>query len=302
MPILFALVGATGIGKSNLSLKLAEHFDAEIIGVDSRQIYQGFSIGTAQPDSKSLARVRHHLVDFLDPRETYSAGNFCRDVKSIVDGNPKRNFILVGGTGLYIQSLMLGLPQIPTIPNTVRERLEQISVSEGLDTLYEMACAVDAEAMEKVERNNATRIIRILEVFEGTGKKLSDYQKERRGGIGELPIFWLQRDRDVLYRRINERVDDMIENGWVEECHSLAQTVPMDAPAWLSLGYRELLQAKNDMEMDIAIEEIKKKTRNYAKRQLTWFRWQVKSIPLDLDLDSKPNFFENALKKVVNSL
>lgn len=302
MPILFALVGATGIGKSNLSLKLAEHFDAEIIGVDSRQIYQGFSIGTAQPDSKSLARVRHHLVDFLDPRETYSAGNFCRDVKGIVDGNPKRNFILVGGTGLYIQSLMLGLPQIPTIPNTVRERLEQISVSEGLDTLYKMACAVDAEAMEKVERNNATRIIRILEVFEGTGKKLSDYQKERRGGIGELPIFWLQRDRDVLYRRINERVDDMIENGWVEECHSLAQTVPMGAPAWLSLGYRELLQAKNDMEMDIAIEEIKKKTRNYAKRQLTWFRWQVKSIPLDLDLDSKPNFFENALKKVVNSL
>lgn len=302
MPILFALVGATGIGKSNLSIKLAEHFNAEIIGVDSRQIYKGFSIGTAQPSQSSRERVRHHLVDFLDPREVYSAGSFCRDVKRIVEGDPNRNFILVGGTGLYVQSLMLGLPQIPSIPNSVRDRLEQMIEQDGLDLLYEKACAVDGDAMEKVERNNATRIIRILEVFEGTGKKLSDFQKERRGGIGELPVIWLQRNRDVLYNRINARVDEMIENGWIEECHSLARSVPPDAPAWLSLGYRELLYAKNDADMDAVISEIKKKTRNYAKRQLTWFRWQIKNVPLDLDLESQPGFFEKALKKVVNSL
>lgn len=302
MPILFALVGATGIGKSNLSLKLAEHFDAEIIGVDSRQIYRGFSIGTAQPDQQSLQRVKHHLVDFLDPRESYSAGSFCRDVKNILENNPQKNFILVGGTGLYIQSLMLGLPQIPEIPNSIRERLEQTISNEGLDTLYKNACVVDPEAMEKVEPNHASRIVRILEVFEATGRKLSEYQKERVGGIGEIPVFWLQRDRSELYKRIDLRVDQMLKDGWIQEVQELAKKVPLDAPAWLSLGYRELLQAKNGAEIASIVEEVKKKTRNYAKRQLTWFRWQVKNVPIELDFENQPHFFDDVLKKVVNSL
>lgn len=302
MPILFALVGATGIGKSSLSLKLAEHFNAEIIGVDSRQIYRGFCIGTAQPDRESLARVKHHLVDFLDPRETYSAGSFCRDVKKLLEENPTKNFILVGGTGLYIQSLMLGLPQIPEIPNHIRKRLEQTIIDGGLDTLYKKACIVDPEAMEKVDANHAVRIVRILEVYEGTGRKLSDYQKERVGGIGELPVFWLQRDRAELYRRIDLRVDQMIKDGWIEECVEQAKIVPLDAPAWLSLGYRELLKAQKPSEIASIVEEVKKKTRNYAKRQLTWFRWQVKNVPIELDLEDQPDFFENVLKKVVNSL
>ncbi len=302
MPILFALVGATGIGKSNLSLKLAEHFDAEIIGVDSRQIYKGFSVGTAQPDQESMLRVKHHLVNFLDPRESYSAGNFCRDVKTLVASNPEKKYILVGGTGLYIQSLMLGLPQIPEIPIAVKNDLEQTVLDDGLDSLYRRACAVDPEAMCKVDANHASRILRVLEVYDATGKKLSEFQKNRQGGIGEIPVFWLQRNRDLLYERINGRVDQMIADGWVEEAKNLAKSVPMDAPAWLSLGYRELLQAKNDSEMERAIDEIKKKTRNYAKRQLTWFRWQVKSSSLDLDQEAKSDFFENVLKKVVNSL
>lgn len=302
MPILFALVGATGIGKSSLSLKLAEHFDAEIIGVDSRQIYQGFSIGTAQPDKASLSRVKHHLVDFLDPRESYSAGAFCRDVKNILENNPQKNFILVGGTGLYIQSLMLGLPQIPEIPSSIRNRLEQAISINGLDTLYKKACEVDPEAMEKVEANHASRIVRILEVYEATGRKLSNYQKERAGGIGEIPVFWLQRDRAELYRRIDLRVDQMIKDGWIQEVQEQAKLVPLDAPAWLSLGYRELLQAKNGSEIASIVEEVKKKTRNYAKRQLTWFRWQVKNVPIELDFENQPGFFENVLKKVVNSL
>lgn len=302
MPILFALVGATGIGKSNLSLKLAEHFDAEIIGVDSRQIYRGFSIGTAQPDSQSLQRVKHHLVDFLDPRESYSAGAFCRDVKNILAQNPQKNFILVGGTGLYIQSLMLGLPQIPEIDASVREGLEQTLASNGLDTLYKKACEVDPEAMEKIDCNHASRILRVLEVYQGTGRKLSLYQKERVGGMGKIPAFWLQRDRDALYRRIDQRVDQMIEDGWVKEAQELAKTVPLDAPAWLSLGYRELLQAKNPAEIASIVDEVKKKTRNYAKRQLTWFRWQVKNVPIELDFELEADFFENVLKKVVNSL
>ena len=285
MPIVFALVGATGIGKSELSLRLAESFDAEIIGVDSRQVYKGFSIGTAQPDAASLKRVKHHLVDFLPPTETFSAGEFCRQVKNLLTENPSKNYILVGGTGLYVQSLLLGLPNIPAVPQTVRQKFEDMAAQEGSASLYKMACEVDPESAANVDPNKAQRLVRILEVFEATGRTLSGYQKEREGGIGAVPVFWLQRERDVLYKRINARVDQMIKDGWVEETQELSKTVPLTAPAWQSLGYRELLQAQSASEMADVIEEVKKKTRNYAKRQLTWFRGQMNCTSIDMNKD-----------------
>lgn len=285
MPILFALAGATGIGKSELSLRLAEHYGAEIIGVDSRQVYRGFTIGTAQPSASDMARVRHNLVDFLEPERKYSVGEFCRDVKNILQGNPERNYILVGGTGLYMQTLMLGLPQIPAVPESAREELEKIAQAEGADSLYKMALDADPELAQSVEPNNVQRLIRILEVYRATGRKLSDWQKEREGGIGKLPVFWLQRERDVLYKRIDSRVDKMIKDGWVEEVRELSKTVPLDAPAWQSLGYRELLAARTDAEMAQVVEDVKKKTRNYAKRQLTWFRGQMDCVPVDMESD-----------------
>lgn len=285
MPILFALAGATGIGKSELSLRLAEHYGAEIIGVDSRQVYRGFTIGTAQPSASDMARVRHHLVDFLEPERKYSVGEFCRDVKNILQGNPERNYILVGGTGLYMQTLMLGLPQIPAVPESAREELEKIAQAEGADSLYKMTLDADPELAQSVEPNNVQRLIRILEVYRATGRKLSDWQKEREGGIGKLPVFWLQRERDVLYKRIDSRVDKMIRDGWVEEVRELSKTVPLDAPAWQSLGYRELLAAQTDAEMAQVVEDVKKKTRNYAKRQLTWFRGQMDCVPVDMESD-----------------
>jgi tRNA dimethylallyltransferase len=285
MPVLFALVGATGIGKSELSLRLAEHYDAEIIGVDSRQIYKGFCIGTAQPDAASLVRVKHHLVDFLDPMSSFSAGGFCNKVKELLSANPERNYILVGGTGLYLQSLMLGLPQIPAVPEEVRLELENLAAREGADSLYKMAMEADPELVRNVEPNNVHRLVRIVEVFKATGRRLSEFQKDREGGIGKLPIFWLQRERDALYKRIDSRVDQMIQDGWVDEVNELAKDVPLTAPAWQSLGYRELMQVKTPAEMDEVVEEVKKKTRNYAKRQLTWFRWQVESTPIDMEKD-----------------
>ena len=285
MPIVFALVGATGIGKSELSLRLAESFNAEIIGVDSRQVYKGFSIGTAQPDTASLKRVKHHLVDFLPPTETFSAGEFCRQVKNLLAENPDKKYILVGGTGLYVQSLLLGLPNIPAVPPSVRKKFEDMAACEGAASLYKKACEVDPESAANVDPNNAQRLVRILEVFEATGRPLSGYQKEREGGIGAVPVFWLQRERDVLYKRIDARVDQMIKDGWVEEVQELSQTVPLTAPAWQSLGYRELLQAKSASEMADVIEEVKKKTRNYAKRQLTWFRGQMNCSSIDMNED-----------------
>ena len=288
MPIVFALVGATGVGKSRLSLELAERFNAEIIGVDSRQIYKGFAIGTAQPPAEDLLRVKHHLVDFLDPRQVYSAGDFCANVKKLLSENPDQNYILVGGTGLYLQSLMLGLPQLPKIDESVRRSFEDEASEFGSDSLYEKAKSVDSEAMEKVEKNNLQRIIRILEVYQSTGRKLSEWQKERVGGIGVLPVFWLNRSRENLYARIDARVDQMMADGWMDEIRSLAESVPLDAPAWQSLGYRELLCAKDGNQVQLVLEEVKRKTRNYAKRQLTWFRWQVKSTEIDLDTCGNP--------------
>ncbi|MBQ2561476.1 MAG: tRNA (adenosine(37)-N6)-dimethylallyltransferase MiaA [Fibrobacter sp.] len=288
MPIVFALVGATGVGKSRLSLELAERFDAEIIGVDSRQIYKGFAIGTAQPSREDMACVKHHQVDFLDPRMAYSAGDFCASVNKLLSENPDRNYILVGGTGLYLQSLMLGLPQIPKIDESVRKSFEENAAKFGNVSLYEEAKKTDPEAMEKVEVNNIQRIIRILEVFQLTGRKLSDWQKERVGGIGMVPVFWLNRSRENLYARIDARVDQMMADGWLDEIKNLAKTVPLDAPAWQSLGYRELLCAKDGTQVQNVLEEVKRKTRNYAKRQLTWFRWQVKSTEVDLDACSDP--------------
>jgi len=283
MPILFAVAGATGIGKSGLALALARHYDAEIIGVDSRQIYEGFVIGTAQPSQAEMGQVKHHMVNFLDPREAFSAGDFCMRVRNLLEANPDRNYIAVGGTGLYLQSLMLGLPKIPKIDASVRADLEGKAARDGLDSLFKMAREVDPEAMTGVEAENAQRIIRILEVWNATGRKLSDWQKEREGGIGKIPVFWLQRERENLYARINRRVDKMMADGWLDEVLRLARTVPLDAPAWQSLGYRELLHASSPAEISRVVEDVKRKTRNYAKRQLTWFRWQVETIPVDMD-------------------
>ena len=288
MPVLFALVGATGIGKSELSLSLAERFDAEIIGVDSRQVYRDFVIGTAQPSLADQRRVVHHQVNFLDPTSVYSAGNFCSDVRRLLADNPGRSYILVGGTGLYLQSLMLGLPKLPKVDPSVRMEFEDSAERGGLANLYELARKTDPEAMAGVDPNNAQRIIRILEVWKSTGRKLSDWQKEREGGIGKVPVFWLQRDREKLYGRINARVDQMIADGWMDEVQALAKVVPPDAPAWQSLGYRELLQADSASEIAHVIDDVKRKTRNYAKRQLTWFRWQVEATSVDLDFTENP--------------
>ena len=282
MPILFAIVGATGTGKSRVAVELAARYGAEIIGVDSRQVYRGFAIGTAQPSAADMEKVKHHLVNFLEPEKVYSAGEFCADVRELLAKNLERKFIAVGGTGLYMQSLMLGLPQIPKVDLEVRAELEEFSRTAGLDSLFKIAQEADPEAMVSVDEHNVQRMVRILEVFRATGRKLSDWQKERVGGIGVLPVFWLDRPREELYARIDARVGQMMLDGWMEEILRLSETVPLDAPAWQSLGYRELLAAKGKEEIEFVLKEVQRKTRNYAKRQLTWFRGQMKTTRIDM--------------------
>ena len=286
MPILFALCGPTGVGKSSLSFELAERYHAEIIGVDSRQIYRGFAIGTAQPAVSEMQRVAHHLINFCDPTRAYSAGDFCSDVRALLDANLQKNFILVGGTGLYLQALMLGLPKIPEIDKSVRQTLEADCDRHGLPWLCDEARKVDPESMQCADENNRHRILRILEVYQGTGRKLSEWKQERSGGIGEIPVYFLNRSRENLYLRINKRVDQMVRDGWLQEIHSLAQTVPLAAPAWQSLGFRELLNAQGQSEINKILDKVKQQTRNYAKRQITWFSRQVNSTQINLDSEN----------------
>ncbi len=285
MPILFALCGPTGVGKSGLSLELAERYHAEIIGVDSRQIYRGFAIGTAQPAASEMQRITHHLINFCDPTRVYSAGDFCSDVRALLETSPQKNFILVGGTGLYLQALMLGLPKIPEIDKSVRQSLEADCDKFGLPWLCDEARKVDPESMQEADVNNRHRILRILEVYQGTGRKLSEWKQERSGGIGEIPVYFLNRSRENLYLRINERVDQMIRDGWLDEIQTLSKGVPLDAPAWQSLGYRELLNARNQSETSTILDKVKQQTRNYAKRQITWFSRQVNSVQINLDTE-----------------
>lgn len=282
MPILFAIVGATGTGKSGVAVELAARYGADIIGVDSRQVYKGFAIGTAQPSAADMEKVKHHMVNFLEPEKVFSAGDFCANVRELLAANPDRKFIAVGGTGLYMQSLMLGLPQIPKVAPEMRAEIEKLGETSGVINLFKMAHEVDPEAMVNVDEHNVQRIVRILEVFRATGRKLSDWQKERVGGIGSLPVFWLDRPREELYARIDARVDQMMHDGWMEEVLRLAETVPLTAPAWQSLGYRELLCAKSSSEIAHVIDDVKRKTRNYAKRQLTWFRGQMQTTRIDM--------------------
>ena len=282
MPILFAIVGATGTGKSSVAVELAARYGAEIIGVDSRQVYKGFAIGTAQPSRADMEKVKHHMVDFLEPEKVFSAGDFCARTRELLEAHPERKFFAVGGTGLYMQSLMLGLPEIPKVAPEVRTEIEDYGRTAGIDSLFKMAKEADPEAMANVDEHNVQRMVRILEVHRATGRKLSDWQKERVGGIGELPVIWLDRPREELYARIDARVDQMMSDGWMQEVLRLAESVPFDAPAWQSLGYRELYAAHTQNEIEFVLNDVKRKTRNYAKRQLTWFRGQMKTIRVDM--------------------
>lgn len=283
MSIRLALVGPTAVGKTELSLSLSEKLEAEIICLDSRQIYEGFRIGTAQPTFEERNRVKHHLTDFLSPLETFSAGEFLKKVHEILN-NTERDFILVGGTGLYLQALVEGLPKIPEISEGVRAEVLKMYLDKGLCFCYEKAKNLDAEAMSKISAEDKQRIFRVLEVAIETSRPLSSWQKEREGGLGELPTFFLNRPREILYKRINHRAEKMFENGWVEEVVELSKQVPPEAFAWKSIGYREILEmVKGQISKEECLSIVQQETRRFAKRQLTWFRHQVKATEINLE-------------------
>jgi len=277
MPIIGAILGATGSGKTSLAVLLAEKLDAQIICMDSRQVFKNFRIGTSQPGEKELKAVAHHLVDFLPPEASYNAAEFACDAKKLLEkGNVK--YILVGGTGLYLQSLCLGLSPCPPSDPKLRESLKQRYKNKA-EELYSDALKAKPHIEGKIMPGDTQRLLRVMELAQlasGGG------EGERVGGIGPVPSVWLDFPRDELYRRINGRVVKMLKNGWPEEVMELSKTVPADAPAWQSIGYAELKNAlENGRNIFSIAEEVAIKTRHYAKRQITWFKHKETPVCID---------------------
>lgn len=271
---LIAIVGPTAIGKTDVSIALAKHFKSEIISADSRQFFKEMSIGTAVPFGEELAKVPHHFIQHISIKEDYSVGDFERDALQILERKFKKHnlFFLVGGSGLYIDAVLKGLDTFPEINPKVRAELQKLFDQKGIEPLQEQLKQQDPDYYEKVDAQNPHRLIRALEVCIQSGKPYSSFLgKNKPKRPFEILKIGLEADRKVLYDRINRRVELMIENGLIAEAKQLEEKKHLNALQ--TVGYKEMFSFfENEISLESAIEEIKKNSRRYAKRQLTWLR------------------------------
>jgi tRNA dimethylallyltransferase len=270
-----AIVGPTAVGKTSLSIDLAQRFNGEIISGDSMQVYRGLDIGTAKVTLEEQAGVLYHLIDVRDIDQSYSVADFQQAARKVIQEITDRGKvpIVVGGTGLYIQSLLwdykLGSEGERT-DESLREKYEAIAEAEGNEALWKLLQAKDPLAAEKIHYNNRKKMIRALEVFELTGHSILE-PKEQPKELYDSFLIGLNTERTHLYQRINERVDLMVEQGVLEEARQLAKTPEVQAAQ--GIGYKEFFPYfSGECSLDSAIEEVKLHSRRYAKRQLTWFR------------------------------
>jgi tRNA dimethylallyltransferase len=300
-PFLPIICGPTAVGKTDLALKLAEYFGMEIISADSRQVYRLMDIGTAKPTQLEQQRVRHHLLDVVWPDEDFNAARFTElanvAVYEILER--KKLPLLVGGTGLYIRALTEGLLRAPGADPAVRRRLKQWAAEVGHEALHGRLREVDPDAAERLHPKDLVRVIRALEVYEQTGRPLSDYQREHQ--FGDRPYrtlkIGLSADRDVLYRRIDLRAERMFEAGLLEEVESLLVAGYSETLKSLqTIGYRQALQVlRGELSRSDATSDLQRTTRRYAKQQLTWLRRDktIKWVDSSADFDTIREFIEN---------
>lgn len=281
------ICGPTASGKTSLSIELAKKINGEIVSADSMQIYKDMDIGTAKPTKEEMQGIKHYLLDFVSPEDRYSVAQYKQDAKTAIKEIIAKGKIpiIVGGTGLYIDSLIYEIEYNDVkIDENYRKKLEKIAEEQGLKELYKKALQIDPVAMEKISPNDKKRIMRVLEIYKSTGKTKTEQELESRKNPVEYDyrIFAINWDRETLYQRINKRVDIMIEQGLIDEVKSILEKYDKFPTAMQGLGYKEVVDyingiyTKNEM-----IEKIKMETRRYAKRQLTWFRKNKQTIWLD---------------------
>lgn len=289
----YIIVGPTAVGKSEVALLVAEKLDACIISADSRQIYKGMDIGTAKPNEAERSRVNHLLIDIVEPDHVFSAAEFMDSCIKAINQTFEngKNALIVGGTGLYIRALTEGFdlantPRIDEIHDELTDRFEK----HGLDDLVKELLELDPIAVSEIDTNNPHRVIRALEIVKSTGKPLNESRgKEKPSGI-EFQIVGLRRDRSELSERISQRTYAMIDAGWLDEVRELMKLgLDESSPAMSGIGYYELRQYLNgEMTLDDAIEKIIIRTRQYAKRQMTWFNREENIHWIDLESGDQP--------------
>ncbi|MFK8060865.1 MAG: tRNA (adenosine(37)-N6)-dimethylallyltransferase MiaA [Polaribacter sp.] len=271
---LITIVGPTAIGKTTLSILLANHFKSEIISCDSRQFFKEMTIGTAVPDSKELAAAKHHFIQNRSIFDNYNVGEFERDaldkLAKLFPKNPTQ--IMVGGSGLYVDAVLKGLDYFPKVDDEIRGNLTIRLEKEGIESLQNQLKELDFETYNVIALENPHRLMRALEICIGTGTPYSTFKNKpkKQRNFNAIKIG-LKADREIIYNRINKRVDLMIENGLLEEAEKLYKNKNLNALK--TVGYRELFSFfDGEFTKEFAISEIKKNTRRFAKRQITWFK------------------------------
>lgn len=296
-----AVVGTTAIGKTSLAIKLAKKYDTEILSADSRQFFKEMSVGTAVPSKEELAEVPHHFIQNLSIFDTYSVGDFERDaLKKIEELHQKKDVvILVGGSGLYLNAVLNGLDYFPTVDKQIRIDLKKELQEKGIVSLQKKLKELDEISYNYIAIDNPQRLIRALEICIGSGKKYASFLNKNKNKREFKSIkIGLTADRQIIYDRINKRVDFMVKQGLIEEAKSVYPYKHLNALQ--TVGYRELFSFfDGKIDKEFAISEIKKNTRRFAKRQITWFKKDTEIMWFDYNENSKviSNYIESILQK-----
>ena len=271
-------MGTTATGKSSLAVSLAQKINAEIISADSRQVFRGYDIATAKATEKEMGGIKHYLIDVLAPDEDFSAGVFVDMAKRAINEivNKHKIPILAGGTGMYLKMLLDGVDMPKGSPNEeLRLELQQILEKEGKEKLYSILCELDFDFAKKLHPNDIYKVMRSIEILKTTNKSMLDSRGEKEKEFNVLKIALGAKNREIIYERINTRVDKMIDIGLEKEAFNLYRKNPNSKLFNATIGYQEFIPYfNNEYDLKTAIEKIKQNTRRYAKRQLTWFRAQ----------------------------
>lgn len=290
-PSIIALVGPTAVGKTKAAVAVCKALGGEVLSMDSMQVYKGMDIGTAKPSEAERGGVAHHLLDIVSPAEAFSVSQYRDMAQAVIEDIRARGRIpvLVGGTGLYLDALTRPMKMaVADEDNALRQRLKALAqTAEGRRTLHAQLALVDPESAERLHENDVRRVVRALEVYESTGKTMSEHRREDEEGEGLYTplIYALTLPRETLYARINKRVNTMCAAGLVQEVQGLldAGMMPERDGALQAIGYKEIVRALcGETSLEDAIEQIKMNSRRYAKRQLTWFRRDTRVRWLDI--------------------
>ncbi len=293
------VVGATASGKTALGVHIAKKFNGEVISADSMQIYKGMDIATAKPTIEEMDGIKHHLIDFVDINQQYSVSAYCNDARRAFDEitEKKKIPVIVGGTGLYIDSFLSNTKFLESASSDgVRKELLAEAEKNGTESLYEQLKEIDPDAAENIHPNNIVRVIRALEIYKTTGQTLTEQNKQSHTVESDIEPLYIginYSDREKLYNRINLRVDLMLENGLLDEAKGFFLSNPSKT-AFNAIGYKELKPfIDGELSFDVCVENLKRETRRYAKRQITWFKRNDKINWFFADLQAKVDLYKS---------